>query len=206
MTPILKNVNVCSDNVGEFMQNYVKEHSVKDVPQCLLISSYFIKKIRLTTPLSEWYLNHGLVIRYIYIVIEYIPNAAFSSFPTHIAQHCLEGDSDKDKSLIAEMSELIGNSSYGRMIMNKEKHHDIVYADESEISTEIIDNLFQDMTELPDGYYKIEKTKKVNLDLPIHIGVFILNYAKFQMLKFCYDFLEYYLHREDRCRKCETRT
>ena len=58
------------------------------------------------------------------------------------------------------MSKLIGNSSYGWMITNKEKYHDIIYIDESEISTEIIDNNFYDMTELPDGYYEVEKTKK----------------------------------------------
>ena len=54
------------------------------------------------------------------------------------------------------------------------------------------------MTELPDGYYKVEKMKKkINLDLPIHIGVFILNYAKLRMLEFYYDILDYYLFRED---------
>ena len=38
------------------------------------------------------------------------------------------------------------------------------------------------MTELPDGYYEVEKTKKkINDDLPIHIAVFILNYAKLRM-------------------------
>ena len=176
MTPIFKNVDVCFDDVGEFMQNYAKD--IKDVPRCLLIGSYFGKKIGLTTPLLKWYLEHGLVITRIYITVEYIPNAAFISFMTQIAQCRLEGDRDKDKSLIAEMPKLVGNSSYGWMITNKEKHHDIVYADESEISTEIIDNHFYDMTELPDGYYEVEKTKKkINLDLPIHIGVFILNYA-----------------------------
>ena len=66
------------------------------------------------------------------------------------------------------------------------------------ISTEIIDNHFYDMTELPDDYYEVEKTKKkINLDLPIHIGVFILNYAKLRMLEFYYNFLDYYLPRED---------
>ena len=45
---------------------------------------------------------------------------------TQIAQCCLQGDRDKDKALIAEMSKLIGNSSYGRTITNKENHHDIV--------------------------------------------------------------------------------
>ena len=117
---------------------------------------------------------------------------------TQIAQCRLEGDRDKDKALIMEMSKLIGNSSYGPIFTNKEKHHDIVYVDQSEISTEIIDNHFYDMTELPDGYYEVEKTKKkINLDLPIHISVFILNYSKLQMLEFHYDFLDYYLSRED---------
>ena len=198
MTPIFKNVDVCLDDVGEFMQNYAKEQNIKDVPCHLLIGSYFGKKIRLIMPLLKWYLEHGLLITCIYTIVEYIPNATFSSFMTQIAQCRLEGDHDKDKALIAEMSKLIGNSSYGQMITNREKHHDIVYVDESENSTEIIDNHFYDMTELPDGYYEVEKTKqKINLDLPIHIGVFILNYAKLRMLEFYYDFLDYYLSRED---------
>ena len=50
MTPIFKNDDVCSDDVGEFMQNYAKEHSIKDVPRRLLIGSYFRKKIGLSTP------------------------------------------------------------------------------------------------------------------------------------------------------------
>ena len=59
MTAKLKNVDVCLDDVGEFMQNYAKEHSIKDVPRRLLIGSYFGKKIGLTTPLLNWYLEHG---------------------------------------------------------------------------------------------------------------------------------------------------
>ena len=84
------------------------------------------------------------------------------------------------------------------MIINKEKHHEIVYIDESENSTEIIDNHFYDITELPDGCHEVEKTKKeINLDLPIHIGVFILSYAKLQILELYYDFLDYYLLHEE---------
>ena len=145
-----------------------------------------------------WYLNHGLVITHIYTVVEYIPNTAFNSFMTQVAQARLDGDRDKDKVLIAETMKLIGNSSYGKLIMNKEKHHDIVCVNESEISTEIMDEHFYSLTELPNDYYEVEKTKKkINLDLPVHLGVFILNYAKAQMLEFYYDFLDYYLHHED---------
>ena len=117
---------------------------------------------------------------------------------TQVAQARLDGDRDNDKALIAETMKLIGNSSYGKLITNKEKHHDIVYVNESEIGTEIMDEHFYNLTELPDGYYKVEKSKKkINLDLPIHLGVFILNYAKLRMLEFCYYFLDYYLHHKD---------
>ena len=78
---------------------------------------------------------------------------------------------------------LIGNSSYGKLIINKEKHHDVIYVNESEIGEEIMDNHFYDMTELSNGYYEVEKTKqKINLDLHIHLSVFILNYAKLRII------------------------
>ena len=32
MTPIFKNDDVCLNDIGEFMQKYAKEHSIKDVP------------------------------------------------------------------------------------------------------------------------------------------------------------------------------
>ena len=140
-------------------------------------------------PLLKWYLNHRLAITNIYTVVEYIPNTAFNGFVTQVAQARLDIDCDKDRALIAEIMKLIGNSCYGKLITNKEKHHDIVYVDESEIGTEIMDEHFYSLTELPNGYYEVEKTKKkINIDLPIHLGVFILNYAKLRMLEFYYDF------------------
>ena len=124
--------------------------------------------------------------------------AAFNSFMTQVAQARLDGDHDKDKALITETMKLIGNTSYGKLITNKEKHHDIVYVDESEIGAEIMDEHFSGLTELPNGYYKVEKMKqRIILDLPIHLGVFILNYAKLRMLEFYYDCVDKYLSRED---------
>ena len=134
------------------------------------------------------------LITHIYTVIEYMPNAAFNSLMTQVAQARLDGDHDKDEALIAETMKLIGNSSYGKLITNKEKHHDIVYINESEI----IDNHFYSLTELPNCYYKVEKMKqKIILDLPIHLGVFILNYAKLRMLEFYYNCVDKYLSHED---------
>ena len=44
MTPIFKNVDVCLNDIGELMQEYAKQHNIKDVPCRLLIGSYFGKK------------------------------------------------------------------------------------------------------------------------------------------------------------------
>ena len=82
MTPKFKNVDICLDDVGEFLKEYTKQHNIKDVPHSLFKGSYFSKKIWLTTPLLKWYLEHGLLITHIYTTVEYIPNAAFSSFIT----------------------------------------------------------------------------------------------------------------------------
>ena len=117
---------------------------------------------------------------------------------TQVAQAHLDGDHDRDKALITETMKLIGNSSYGKLITNKEKHHDIVYVNESEIGAEIMDNHFYSLTELLNGYYEVEKTKqKIIPDLLIHLSVFILNYAKLRMLEFYYDCVNKYLSHED---------
>ena len=70
MNPIFKNTEVSLQDVGQHMQEYAKQHNIKDVPRRLLIGSYFGKKIGLATPLLKWYLEHGLVITRIFIPCE----------------------------------------------------------------------------------------------------------------------------------------
>ena len=76
------------------------------------------------------------------------------------SQSRLDGDHDNDKALIAETMKLIGNSSYGKLITHKEEHHNIVYVNESEIGTEIMDEHFYNLTELLDGCYEVKKLKR----------------------------------------------
>ena len=148
-----------------WQKNVIKIRLLSNLPRPFCVAHAHLKRdehIGLSTPLLKWYLNHGLVIPNIYTVVEHISNAAFSSLMTQIAQARLDRDPDKDKALIAETMKLIENSSYGKLITNKGKHHDIVYVDESEIGTEIIEEHFYSLTELPNGYYKVEKNEKEN--------------------------------------------
>ena len=96
-----------------------------------------VNKIGLSSPLLKWYLEHGLVITNIDTVVEYVPNPAFNTFMSQVAQACLDGDRDKDKAFIAETMKCIGNSIYGKLITNKEKHHDIIYVNETELEKKL---------------------------------------------------------------------
>ena len=54
------------------------------------------------------------------------------------------------------------------------------------------------MTELPDRYVEVERMKpSINLNIPIHVGFFTLNYAKLRMLEFYYDCVNKYFSHED---------
>ena len=133
-----------------------------------------------------------------YTIVEYAPLPTFKNFMTEVAEVQLCGDHDPWYVLRAEMSKLRGNAGYGGLIMNQEKHHVIIYVNESQVGQEIMDNHLYDLTELPDGFYDMEKAKKsINLTLPIHLGVFILNYTKLKMLTFYFDFINKFLSRQD---------
>ena len=78
------------------------------------------------------------------------------------------------------------NSGYGSLLMSKEKHTKISYTRQShESRLKINDPRFRTLSELDDGVYEIEMAKqRINLDLPIQLGFFILQYAKQRMLEF----------------------
>ena len=54
---------------------------------------------------------------------------SIKDFTVQEAEARLHGDRDPWYGLTAEMRKLEGNASYGTLITNKEKHHDIIYVD-----------------------------------------------------------------------------
>ena len=58
MTPIFKNTEVSLKDVGQHMQEYTKEHKIKDVPHHLLIGLYFGKKITIIKMVSRTWSYH----------------------------------------------------------------------------------------------------------------------------------------------------
>ena len=201
MSPLFCTTDVPFECIGDHMQKHAKTFDLGDKPRRLLIGGMKGRKMLIATPLLKWYLDHGMVVTNIYQVIEYTPQKCFEEFVTQVSDSRREGDKDKSKAVIADISKLIGNSAYGSMIMDKQKHSSIKYRQgERNACLLVNDPRFRTLTELDpvEEFYEIEMAKKrITLNLPIQLGYFILQYAKLRMLAFYYDFMDVYVDRRD---------
>jgi hypothetical protein len=153
----------------------------------------------IATLLLKWYLDHGLVVTKVHEVIEYVARACFKEFVSGIVQSRREGDKDFDKSILSELCKLLGNSSYGSTLINKENYTNITYCGNETDGQKLVNsNLFKKMNEISDDFYEFElHHKTVKLDTPCHVGYFILQIAKLRMLEFYYDCLLKYIPRNN---------
>ena len=67
LTPIFKHGTVKFEDIGDHMQDYLKNHKVTFKQRNYLIGSMFATKILIITPLLCWYIEHGIVVSNIYI-------------------------------------------------------------------------------------------------------------------------------------------
>jgi len=198
MSPIFQNHDVGFEDVGEFMQKYITEHGLSKKPKRLLVGGVKAHKIFIASPLVRWYIHHGLKINKIHQVVEYnTPSCCFGEFVEQITSARRLGDT-QNLSPIADTMKLIGNSAFGSMIMNKAKHKQVYYVKGFEHASKAAnDELFEKLSEIGSDYYEVESFKsKIELNLPVQIGYFILQLAKLRMLSFYYDFLDKFLERE----------
>ena len=191
MSPIFKNTTVGREHMRPHMKEYAEEHGMYKKPQRMLIGSLRAEKILLLTPLVKWYLAHGLKITKIYQVVQFIPVKCFEHFGHTITKARREGDLDHLKTLVAEIMKLVGkhpntphaytslilhlakgtpilpmllllgNSVYGRFIMNKIAHTSILYtADLRKIANFIRSRKFKSLEEFDDNFFELEIKKK----------------------------------------------
>ncbi len=198
MTPIFKNIDIQRKDIGEVMSEYAETNNIMNTARQGLIGSYFGKNIMLITPLLQWYVDHGLEVTNIYAVTEWEPNACFSAFGDNVSDARRAGDTNPDLAIIADTMKLLGNSAYGKTVTNKEKHLDVKYVDSDQAKELINDKRFKAVNEINENLYEVEMMKqRIHMDLPLQIGFFVYQYAKLKMLAFYYDFLDYYIDRQN---------
>ena len=87
------------------------------------------------------------------------------------------------------------------MLMDKLKHHDVKYIEGKEEAAMLVNSeRFKKISTLDQEQelYEVELRKKIlNIDIPLQIGFTILQYAKLRMLEMYYDFLDYFIERNN---------
>ena len=142
----------------------------------------------------------------VYQVIDYEPNPYFRWFGESVSAARCAGDEDPDKAIIADTMTLLGNSGYGKMVTNVDRHRDVKYCTEIGTSALINNKRFQKLNVITEDTFEIEMNKSVvKYTLPLHIGFFVYQYAKLRMLQFYYDFAHRYVERP-LFQYCETDT
>ena len=157
------------------------------------------EKILLYSPLLKWYLNHGLQVTKIHRYISYTSGRPFKWFPEEVSSARRDADNDKNKKQLGDTAKLKGNSFYGKMIENLEKHMNTKLT----TNEKLIDNIFrspffEDLEEINEGVFEVRQRKKqVTITRPYQCGLAVYQLAKLRMLEFYYDFLDKFCNRRD---------
>ena len=185
MSPIFCTCDVPLQVMGPVMQEHIRAYNLSVKPRRLLVGGMKAERILLLTPLLRWYLEHGLVVSKVHQVIEFSPQNCFEQFKEQVSEARRKGDQSPDKLLIGDTMKLLGNSAYGSMIMDQEKHQKIEYAKGNRnIALKVNLPTFKKLEDLGEDFAEIELMKaKQKLNLPIQIGFAILQYAKLKMLE-----------------------
>ena len=198
--PLFVISEVPEDQIPQHMKDYKINTGRKMIKNNKkLLGVMKTEKILLYSPLLKWYLNHGLQVTKIHRYISYTSGRPFKWFPEEVSSARRAADKDKNKKQLGDTAKLKGNSFYGKMIENLEKHMNTKFT----TNEKLIDNIFrspffEDLEEINEGVFEVRQRKKqVTITRPYQCGIAVYQLAKLRMLEFYYDFLDKFCDRRD---------
>ena len=169
--PLFVISEVPEDQIPQHMKDYKINTGRKMIKNNKkLLGVMKAEKILLYSPLLKWYLNHGLQVTKIHRYISYTSGRPFKWFPEEVSSARREADNDKNKGeagearkQLGDTAKLKGNSFYGKMIENLEKHISTKFTTDEKL----IDNIFrrpffEDLEEINAGVFEVRQRKKTS--------------------------------------------
>ena len=192
--PIFKNCEITIADIGEHMQAYCRSISRKVGVKRSLISSMHAKGQLILTPLLKKYIEMGLIVTRIELVIGYNGKPVFDWFVNEVCDDRRRADvGGAELKMKGEASKLKGNCGYGRTIMNKSNHTKVSFSKAVNLSKHVNSPFLKTFDELNEQIFEVEKLqKKIVHDLPAQIGLAVFSYAKLRMLEF-WEFINKFL-------------
>ena len=199
-SPLFILAEVPEDQIPQHMQDYKINTGRKKIKNNKkLVGVMKAEKILLYSPLLKWYLNHGLQVTKIHKCISYTPGRPFKWFPEEVSGARRAADQDKNKRQLGDTAKLKGNSFYGKMIENLEKHMNTKFTTNEKLIDEIFRSpYFDDLEEISNGAFEVSQRKRrVTITRPYQYGIAVYQLAKLRMLEFYYDFVDKFCDRRD---------
>ena len=199
-SPLFILSEVREDQIPQHMQDYKINTGRKMIKNNKkLLGVMKAEKILLYSPLLKWYLNHGLQVTKIHKYISYTSGRPFKWFPEEVSGARRAADQDKNKKQLGDTAKLKGNSFYGKMIENLEKHMNTKFTTDEKLIDKIFRSpYFDDLEEISNGAFEVSQRKRrVTITRPYQCGIAVYQLAKLRMLEFYYDFVDEFCDRRD---------
>ena len=198
--PLFVISEVSEEQIPQHMKDYkinTGRKMIKNIKKLLGVMK--AEKILLYSPLLKWYLNHGLQVTKIHRYISYTSGRPFKWFPEEVSSARRAADNDKNKKQLGDTAKLKGNSFYGKMIENLEKHISTKFTRDEKLIDKIFRSpFFEDLEEINAGVFEVRQRKRqVTITRPYQCGIAVYQLAKLRMLEFYYDFLDKFCDRRD---------
>ena len=198
--PLFVISEVSEDQIPQHMKDYKINTGRKMIKNNKkLLGVMKAEKILLYSPLLKWYLNHGLQVTKIHRYISYTSGRLFKWFPEEVSSARRAADQDKNKKQLGDTAKLKGNSFYGKMIENLEKHISTKFTRDEKLIDKIFRSpFFEDLEEINAGVFEVRQRKRqVTITRPYQCGIAVYQLAKLRMLEFYYGFLDKFCDRRD---------
>ena len=183
------------------LKHYQKDCGGKCRTSKKLIASLKGEKLVIKSTRLRWMIEHGCIVTKLYGIIPAIPRRCFEGFMQWVSDERRKGDINTRYTIIAEACKNIGNSAFGRTVMDKNKHKNHKFCDVYKYN--ILKNRwsFYDADEYEvDGQkiYSVSiKKKTIMQNMPIQIGCSVFDDSKLRMYQFYYDCIDKYIDRSD---------
>ena len=188
-SPLFVISEVPEDQIPQHMQDYKINTGRKKIKNNKkLLGVMKAEKILLYSPLLKWYLNHGLQVTKIHRYISYTSGTPFAWFPEEVSSARRAADQDKNKKQLGDTAKLKGNSFYGKMIENLEKHMTTKFTKDEKLIDKIFRSpFFEDPEEINEGVFEVRQRKRqVTITRPYQCGIAVYQLAKLRMLEFTF--------------------
>ena len=146
--PIFKGALVGRNDIGPLMKEHCERYGMLKEPRKMLISSFWGREMLVITPLLRWYLEHGLKVTRVHMVLEWTPMSCFSPMMEQVAQIRRDADRDESKTMLGNCGKLLSNSAYGKLCEQKLRFREVKYYSAQRLDRAVNSPRFCSMTKL----------------------------------------------------------